>query len=987
MEQNIILAGVGGQGILTIAKAISTAALRRNLNVKQAEVHGMSQRGGAVYSHLRISDQEISSEQIPLGKADLIIAVEPLEALRYAPMLSERGVIVTSTHATVNIEGYPPIEDLLRRLSQRPTHVALDMDRLARAAGSTLASNVVALGAAATFLTLSFRELEEALKSMFGAKGDRVVETNLRALRFGQRASDAYRIGLSKGLDPRSIRNWVETLPAEHLASDGEFAVEDDLPELRMGELTGAEAHALESILLSAFHEERRPLYEQEVYAIVEMIGAISPPRWTFVPKGSMIPPETLLSYPGSQVVLKLVSRDVSHKSDVGGVRFAEKSVDAVRSAMESMLAPRSEPVEVAGILVVEYIEHSKSGLGSELFVGVRATREFGPVIAAGLGGLETEYLASKLKPEFAVAKAVVLDSDAESFLDDFRKTAAYELLSGGVRGHQRLVSDAELLRCFRAFYSIAEKFCVSRGEEGPDIGELEVNPFAFVEGRLIPLDGRGQLRPAWDRAPAADRRRVKALLQPKTLAFAGVSAKSNNNGRIALANTLAAGFDPTRIRVVHPTAGQIDGVGCVPSIGELPFEVDALVASVPASTSAKVIEDAARSGLVQGIYLLSGGAGETEATEEIGRDLKAAIARGRGNGCTGPAVIGPNGMGARIPGARLDTFFIPPDKLSGISGSKVAPLALLSQSGAFVVSRLSALEGRTPSYSVSFGNQYDVTLSDLLAALLDRPNIEFAAIYLEGFQNLDGLECLRQIRKWREKGRQVIFYKAGRTEAGRSAAAGHTTALAGDYDVSLLALKRAGAWVVTNLAEFDAAIELNVALAGRKPLGKNTFAMTNAGMEAVAMGDALPMSSRIQLARLDAPSKARLQAILKDHKLFDLAAAQNPLDLTPMADEEAYAAVARWALDEDAIDAILVSCVPLTPALSTDGLKKKSGVTLLGSGSDRISASEKPIVLCIDAGPRYDAFAAQLRSMGFAVFRQVDLAMRTLAKWLGQTT
>lgn len=980
MEHNIILAGVGGQGILTIAKAISNAALAKGLNVKQAEVHGMSQRGGAVYSHLRLSECEIFSDVIPAGRADLVLAVEPLEALRYAPLLRENGAIVSSTHATVNIEAYPPIEDLLNRLAQRRHHIALDMDKLARAAGSTLATNIVALGAATPYLSFSFRELEEAVAAMFAAKGERVVEVNLRALRFGRRAAEAYRQGLARGLHPRSIRHWIETLPAEHLASDDELEPDETAVE-NMDALTGAEAHAIESILLDAYQEGRRTLYEHEVYALVEMIGAISPPRFTFVPKGSMVPPDLLAAFPGDRVVLKLVSQDLAHKSEAGAVRFVPKSTESVRAAIEDLLAPRSQPLDVAGVLIVEYVEHGRSGLGGELFVGVRATREFGPVIAAGLGGVETEYLASKMRPGIAVAKAVVMESDAESFLESFRQTAAYDLLAGNVRGHDRVVSDAELLRCFRAFYSIARKFCVSRGEEGPDIGELEVNPFAFSEDRMVPLDGRGTLQPAWEPDPPRDRKKVHKLLAPKTLAFVGVSAQAMNIGRTALANTLRMGFDPTRVRVVHPKADKIDGVACVKSIAALPFEIDLLVASVPSEAIPTLLEEANTHGRVASAILISGGAGETDATAEIGQKITGAIAAGRTASHGGTAILGPNGMGLRSPISMVDTFFIPEDKLAPPRSKSPQPLALLSQSGAFVVSRLSALNYLRPAYCLSFGNQSDITVSDLLHALHEKGDVQVAGVYLEGFRNLDGRETLKAIRAWTESGKEVIFYKAGRTEKGRAAAAGHTTALAGDYEITLAALEQAGAWVTKSFREFGDALQLSTMLRGRRREGSRTFAITNAGMEAVAMADAIPATDD-GFTTLSPAEENSLKKILDAHGLGQLVSVRNPVDVTPMADESAYDAIVQWAIREAEFDAVIVSCVPLAPCLKTSAAEIQSPGSFAQYAKTWLSIGDTPIVLSLDAGSSYDPLAATIREAGIPVFRSADEAAAAFHRW-----
>ncbi len=174
------------------------------------------------------------------------------------------------------------------------------------------------------------------------------------------------------------------------------------------------------------------------------------------------------------------------------------------------------------GVLLVEYVEQTASGFGRELFVGIRATREFGPVIAAGLGGVDTEYLASKMRPGLAVAKAPAADLKAEDFLETFKGTVAYEILAGKARGHRRIVSDGELLRCFRAFILLAQRFCVDRGEEGPDVAELEVNPFAFRGNALVPLDGRGRLATAAKARPRRPVDKLAKLLEPQTIAVLG---------------------------------------------------------------------------------------------------------------------------------------------------------------------------------------------------------------------------------------------------------------------------------------------------------------------------------------------------------------------------------------------------------------------------------------------------------------------------------
>lgn len=193
MKSDIILAGVGGQGILSIATVIGVAALADNLYLKQAETHGMSQRGGAVYSHMRISDQPIFSDLIPGGSADLILSVEPMESLRYLPYLSETGYLVTNITPFVNIPNYPEHEAILDEIRKHPRNIVIDADAIAREVGSTRASNMVMLGAASPFIDIDFSKLENGIRTIFERKGEEVVNMNLDALRRGRKFAEENR--------------------------------------------------------------------------------------------------------------------------------------------------------------------------------------------------------------------------------------------------------------------------------------------------------------------------------------------------------------------------------------------------------------------------------------------------------------------------------------------------------------------------------------------------------------------------------------------------------------------------------------------------------------------------------------------------------------------------------------------------------------------------------------------------------------------------
>ncbi len=185
MKRDIILSGVGGQGILSIATVIGKAALNDSLQIKQAEVHGMSQRGGDVQSNLRISSSAIASDLIPQGAADIVISLEPMEALRYLPWLAPGGWIITNTAPFVNIPNYPEMEAVERELKALPHVIALDVDAIAKELSSPRAANIVLLGAAAPFLGIEPAKLEQGIREIFGRKGEEVVEMNLAAFRAG----------------------------------------------------------------------------------------------------------------------------------------------------------------------------------------------------------------------------------------------------------------------------------------------------------------------------------------------------------------------------------------------------------------------------------------------------------------------------------------------------------------------------------------------------------------------------------------------------------------------------------------------------------------------------------------------------------------------------------------------------------------------------------------------------------------------------------
>lgn len=727
----------------------------------------------------------------------------------------------------------------------------------------------------------------------------------------------------------------------------------------------------------------RERLHEHEVYQILHHVGGIDAPAHCFIPTGERPTIEDLSHICTPRAVIKIVSPDLTHKSDDHGVRFCSSTYASVTGEVERMFDRHTPLRRVDGALVVECLEPER-GRGAEVFVGVRTTREFGPVIAGGFGGTDTEFFARALRPERAVARAPTAGLAPGDFLDRFRRTAAYDVLTGRARGHAASVTDEELLRCFDTFIAIAESLGGSGSPGDPVLTEFEVNPFACRGGRLVPLDGRARLGRAKTRPVPRPTAHVRALLEPGSIAVLGVSVTNERGfGRIILNNVLASGFDPGRVRVIKPGAESIAGVACVPDIASLDEPVDLLVVAAGAGELAGVIDACTDTGKVRGAILIPGGAGETEGSEEIARAVAESVGRARQQP-DGPVFLGPNSLGVQSRPGRYDTFFIPDEKIDKRRGMPHRGVALVSQSGAFIVSQLSNSETLDPAFAVSIGNQADLTLADLTSAVAEHEDIHTIGIYAEGFKDGDGLELVRVIRRAVSRGVVVVFYKAGRTASGRDAAAAHTASLAGDDDVCRDAAEHAGAIIADDFGSFCRLTDIASAVHGCDVRGARLGVIANAGCETVAAADNTGEGGA-SIPRLEPATRERLAAALGEHGLASLVTARNPLDLTPMAGVGAYESAARVLLDAEEIDALVISCIPLSPAIPSTAEEIGAGSPFAEAVARLRSSSDKPVLAVVDSGPRYEAFVSSLRGVGVPVLRSIDTAVRDTGRLLAR--
>ena len=277
-----------------------------------------------------------------------------------------------------------------------------------------------------------------------------------------------------------------------------------------------------------------------------------------------------------------------------------------------------------------------------------------------------------------------------------------------------------------------------------------------------------------------------------------------------------------------------------------------------------------------------------------------------------------------------------------------------------------------------------DVTVSDLLGVVGARDDIDCIGVYVEGFNNLDGLDFVRKIADVTTRGKVVILYKAGRTEPGRTATAGHTASIAGDYDVCAAAAANAGAIVADTLAEFEQLMELATALHDKSVRGRRIGAISNAGYETVGMADAIIGARyRVELGSLAEATVARISEILKRHGLDSLINIRNPLDLTPMSNDEVYEACVRAMLADDGIDAVVVSCVPLTPQVLSAPDEIAQAESLARRLPEIFREADKPVIAVIDSGPPFDTFSSAIRLAGVPTFRSCDQAVRSVGRYV----
>ena len=781
------------------------------------------------------------------------------------------------------------------------------------------------------------------------------------------------------------------------------------------------EYQAITELFRKAAQEGRGFLYEYEVYNLLALSGSETPPRCAFIPKNARPVEEEIMALPGERAVLKIVSPAIVHKTEVGGVRIVPKTPDHVRSAVRRMLSEvperyaewiernsRTAPVayqglngetlrdavagDLQGVLQVQFMPPDSSAFGNELIVGLRRTREFGMVISAGLGGTDTELYAERFRKGQAIVAALTDMTDGRAFFELYRRTVSYRKLAGLTRGQRRIVTDEQLIECFESFIRLGNHFSGNNPNVPFVIDELEINPFTFTDYLMVPLDGMCRFSLPGERSAERPIGKIDRLLHPRNIGIVGVSATRRNFGRIILENILAAGFDPEHVVIVREGGNDSSGIRCVSGLEELPGPLDLFIVAIGAPQVPALADEIIKRGAAHSVMLIPGGLGETEESRDMAARMKERITEAHGRGDGGPVFLGANCMGVISRPGRYDTWFIPAAKMQTCRDRESPPrrVAIFSQSGAFLLNRFSQTPELRPAYLVSLGNQTDLTLGDMMRYFRDSDKADVIAVYAEGFRDLDGLAFARAVREAVRAGKQVVFYKAGRTPEGRSATSGHTASLAGDYMVCENCIREAGAMVARSFTEFQDLILLADAFSSMTPGGRRLGAISGAGFEAVGMADSIQSDDySMSFGQCSEETRAAMRDILTARKLDKLVTVGNPLDINPEADDEVHARMTELMLRDENIDAVIVGLDPHSPVTHSladtddEAFRMDAPDGILARLTELRKLGSKPLVAVVDGGTQFEPLRAALRARNIPTFTVCDRAVSALSLYI----
>ncbi len=732
---------------------------------------------------------------------------------------------------------------------------------------------------------------------------------------------------------------------------------------------------AMNKIMETASSEGRDMLYEYEVYGILELIG-LCVPEHAFV-ENSLQLDEALLDKFRQSAVLKVVSPQIAHKQKLGGVKILhnlqtvqdlQRAVDEMTEEVLSHFGEGEKP-SIKGFMVVEFVPFIQA-LGYETLFGIKEDPAFGPVLTLSKGGDDAEFFARFYDP----ANLMMPPFDMEQAMEVVNQlNIRHKFEAIGRREYlDHMAKAASLLsRLAYTFSYIAEE------KPGYILKEMDINPFVITKDhRFVAVDGFARFAPFTGDSGALPEIRLENLAKffnPKGIAVIGVSADMSKHSMGREIAHMLHDLGREDLYLVNARGGKIILEGreyaLYKDISEIKDDIDLAVYAAPAQFTLDFVRNLPPRG-PRAVIIISGIPSDMKYSDFTAR-MDEALPKGT-------RIIGPNCIGVfHAPDAGscgINTFFLDQNRLE-VKSSAASNTALLTQSGALAITVIDKMKANCLFKSVvSFGNKYDVKITDLIAYFAKEEGIELISLYVEGMDPGEGrrfFELAKTIRK------PMLVYKSGKTEAGARAAASHTASMTGSYDVFKAACQQAGVILAEKIEDYEDYMKVFSLLSGKIPAGNRVAGVLNAGFESTVGADELLNLKQAQL------SEETVEKLRKIDKLGLVDVSSSFLDVTPSADDRMFADFIEAVLQDENVDCMFVANVPHSHALKSDPVTCHDDDSLANLLTGISKKYAKPIVVSVNAGSYYRELVSIFEKSGLPVYSDIRSSIKSLDRFV----
>lgn len=737
--------------------------------------------------------------------------------------------------------------------------------------------------------------------------------------------------------------------------------------------ITNEQLKNVNKVFKQADLEGRSSLFEHEVYQILQGVG-FEVPKCYFLKKGEAVTPSILSTF-SDEIIVKIVSPDIAHKQKLGGVKkvknyeplFVQYVLEKMEEEVLSHFEGEEQP-EISGFLIVELVSFKQS-IGYEILVGVKTDVSFGPVVTLSKGGDDAEFFAkyydkaNLFLPHLSYEEAKKLTHSLnikhkfesighEEYLDMMAKTAS-------------VISDLSMH--YSAISEHAPKYIIK---------SMDINPFVITtDSRFVAIDGNMEFQKA--QAGELDEtflntNNVEPFFHPKGIAVIGVSSDTQKYSMSREIARLLHDLKRDDLYCINTKGGEtVIGGKKYPlytSVDGITEDVELVVYAAPAKWIPSFFTGLKKK--IKSVVLIPGISQDMDYHQFM-LDLKNVVPEG-------VRIIGPNCMGVFYGQDEfqkgVNTLFINEERMH-LAVSKFSNTALLTQSGGMAISLIDKMPN-APIFKaiVSFGNKYDVKITDLMQYFNQDPAIQVISLYIEGFAKGEGrifYELMKEIKK------PVVVYKSGKTDAGAKAAASHTAAMTGDYDVFEAACKQASIMLVDDIEAYHDGIKAFALLANKKVRGNQVAGVMNAGFEATVAADEL---GGLVPAQFSEATQKRIEAI-NTHGLVDTHTAI--LDVTPMSDDVMFSAFVEAELMDDSVDAVFVGIIPHIERIKATPETCQDPDSLASLLVKLYQKYDKPMVVSVNAGEYYSHFVEVMEKAGIPVYADIRSAVKSLERYV----